>query len=338
MSVNSTLIFKTHHRINHAHNIHHTPERRFTALITIFSIPIIWGTTFAIVQRALVDASPTAIVVVRFSFVSVVFLLISRSARVGAKLLFVAKTVEERTFRKHILVLGLAIGAGCIFQTIGLLTTTTSKSAFLTSTAVIWTPFISLLTGREKLTIKLCIAVLCTLVGIFLMTHPFSSHGITIGDVFTLCCAAVFGVYIVWVDKALHSAIEITKDEHTAAMMVSSTQLVAASIFMLAFMPLMGPQKLVLTPYCIGAIIFTALIVTGLTSYLQARYQNVVTPATAAVIYMLEPVVAMVIAEFFLTEQISFVEVLGAGLIILGVIIAQMKYQSTFLQSGGHVS
>ena len=276
-------------------------------------------------QRALVDSSPTAFVVVRFSLVSVVFLIISGSARLGAKLLFVARTPEEKAFRKNVLILGLAIGAGYIFQTIGLLTTTTSKSAFLTSTAVIWTPFISLLTGREKLTLKLCLAVLCTLVGIFLMTHPFSSQGITIGDIFTLSCAAVFGVYIVWVDKALHSAIEITKDEHKAAMMVSSTQLVAASAMMLVFMPLMGPQKLILTPYCVGAIIFTALIVTGLTSYLQARYQNVVTPATAAVIYMLEPVVAMVIAEFFLTEQIGFAEVLGAGLIILGVIIAQVR-------------
>jgi drug/metabolite transporter (DMT)-like permease len=272
-----------------------------------------------------VDSSPTAFVVVRFSLVSVVFLVISRSARLGAKLLFVAKTPDERAFRNNVLVLGVAIGAGYIFQTIGLLTTTTSKSAFLTSTAVIWTPFISLLTGREKLTLKLCIAVLCTLIGIFLMTHPFSSHGITIGDVFTLCCAAVFGVYIVWVDKALHSAIAVTGDEHKAAMMVSSTQLVAASVLMLAFMPAMGSQKLILTPYCIGAIVFTALIVTGATSYLQARYQNVVTPATAAVIYMLEPVVAMLIAEFFLTEQISFVEVLGAGLIIVGVIIAQVR-------------
>lgn len=289
-------------------------------------------------QKALVDSSPTAFVVVRFSLVSVVFLIISGSARLGAKLLFAAKTAEEKAFRNNVLILGLTIGAGYIFQTVGLLTTTTSKSAFLTSTAVIWTPFISLLTGREKLTLKLCLAVLCTLAGIFLMTHPFDSQGIAIGDIFTLCCAAVFGVYIVWVDKALHSAIAITGDEHKAAMMVSSTQLVAASIFMLIFMPAMGPQKLVLTPYCVAAIVFTALIVTGLTSYLQARYQNVVTPATAAVIYMLEPVVAMLIAEFFLTEQIGFVEVLGAGLIILGVIIAQMKYQSTFLQSGGHVS
>jgi drug/metabolite transporter (DMT)-like permease len=272
-----------------------------------------------------VDSSPTAFVVVRFSIVSIVFLAISRSARLGAKLLFVTRTPEERAFRKNVLVLGVAIALGYIFQTVGLQTTTTSKSAFLTSTAVIWTTFISLFTGREKLTLKLCIAVLCTLVGIFLMTHPFSSQGITIGDVFTLCCAAVFGVYIVWVDKALHSAIEITKDEHSATMMVTSTQLVAASIILLIFMQAMGPQKLILSPYCIAALAFTALIATGATAYLQARYQNVVTPATAAVIYMLEPVVAMLIAEFLLTEQIGFAEVLGAGLIILGVIVAQVR-------------
>ncbi len=305
--------------------MHHSPERRATGLISIFSIPIVWGTTFAIVQRALVDASPTAFVVARFSIVSIAFLAFSGSARQGAKLLFTAKTSAEKAFRRSVLVLGVAIGAGYIFQTVGLLTTTTSKSAFLTSTAVIWTPFISILTGREKLTLKLCIAVLCTIAGIFLMTHPFDAAGIAIGDLLTLCCAAVFGVYIVWVDKAVHTATRITGDEHSATMMVTSTQLVAASIIFLAFLPFMGAQRLILTPYCIGALIFTALIATGATAYLQARYQNVVTPATAAVIYMLEPVVAMLIAEFFLTEQIGFVEVLGAGLIILGVIVAQVR-------------
>jgi drug/metabolite transporter (DMT)-like permease len=290
----------------------------------------VWGTTFAIVQRALADASPTAFVVARFSLVSIVFLAFSRDARLGAKLLFVAKTPAERAFRRNVLVLGVTIGVGYILQTVGLLTTTTSKSAFLTSTAVIWTPLISILTGREKLTLKLGIAVLCTFAGIFFMTHPFEGKGVSLGDFLTLSCAAVFGVYIVWVDKALHTAAKITGDDHSAALMVASTQLVAASVIMIGFLPVMGQEYFTLTPYSVGALAFTALICTGATSYLQARYQNVVTPATAAVIYMLEPVVAMLIAEFLLTEQIGFPEVLGAGLIILGVIIAQVRTSMRF--------
>jgi drug/metabolite transporter (DMT)-like permease len=93
-----------------------------------------------------------------------------------------------------------------------------------------------------------------------------------------------------------------------------------------------------LTPFTISALVFTALIATGATAYLQARYQNVVSPATAAVIYMIEPVTAMVIAELFLTEQISFLDLLGGLLIITGVIIAQMKFRAKSPQSGSYVS
>ncbi|HZK75322.1 MAG TPA: DMT family transporter [Candidatus Kapabacteria bacterium] len=293
--------------------------------MALYSIPIIWGTTFAIVQRALVDATPMAFVVVRLALISVAFVIFSRSARMGTTLLFRAKTSAERLFRRDILVLGVSFGLGYFLQTAGLLTTTTSKSAFLTSTAVVWTPIISYLVGREKITGKLAAAVIVTLAGVFFMTQPYHANGITVGDLLTLGCAIMFGVYIVWIDRAVLHAKAVTGSEHAATMMITSTQMVAASLLLVIFLPVVEVPRIVLTPYCIGALLFTALIGTGATAYLQARYQNIVSPATAAVIYMIEPVTAMLIAELFLTEQIGFLELLGGLLIITGVIIAQAK-------------
>src|SRR5256885_16318284 len=89
--------------------------------IAIFSIPIVWGTTFAVVQRALVDVTPMAFAIARFALASIVFLLVSKSAREGAKLLFRARTNDERRLRIDILILGAAIGVGYMLQTIGLL-------------------------------------------------------------------------------------------------------------------------------------------------------------------------------------------------------------------------
>ncbi|HEY3874342.1 MAG TPA: DMT family transporter [Candidatus Kapabacteria bacterium] len=336
-----TIVSRSAHFFQHIKKLRHIQSdenRRAIGLVSIFSIPIVWGTTFAIVQRALLDATPTAFVTVRFTLVALTFLALSKSARLGTKLLFRARTSEERAFRNSIIVLGLSIGAGYIFQTVGLLTTTTSKSAFLTSTAVVWTPFVSRFTGREKITTKLIVAVALTIIGIFLMTNPLQSGGLAIGDLMTLSCAAVFGVYIVWVDKTMVHATEVTGDEHDATIMVVSTQLVIASALLLICLPIIETPHFSLTNYMIFALAFTSLVVTGATAYLQARYQNVVTPSTAAVIYMLEPVSAMVIAELFLTEQISFLEVLGAGLILFGVIIAQVKSPAKFSQLDGHAS
>jgi len=322
---------KKNHPINHSNHIKpvlslpkdHSSEHRSVALLSLYSIPIIWGTTFAIVQRALLDITPMAFCVVRLALVSVAFLVLSGSARKGAKLIFRARTSAERLFRRDILVLGASFGIGYLLQTAGLLTTTTSKSAFLTSTAVIWTPIISSLVGREKITAKLGMAVMLTLAGVFLMTQPYRAAGLSVGDLLTLGCAIMFGVYIVWIDRAVLHAKMVTGSEHAATMMVTSTQMVAASLLLVVFLPAVETPRFVLTPYSIGALVFTALIATGATAYLQARYQNVVSPATAAVIYMIEPVTAMLIAELFLSEQIGFLELLGGLLIITGVIIAQ---------------
>ncbi len=266
-----------------------------------------------------------AFVVARFGLISLVFLVVSSVARRGTKLLFTARTKEERLFRRDILIVGGSIGLGYILQTAGLLTTTTSKSAFLTSTAVVWTPIISFFIGREKITAKLGSAVMLTLVGVLLLTQAWraAQGGMAIGDLLTIGCAIAFGVYIVWIDRVMLHAREITGNGHAASLMVTSTQLVAATLLILVFLPVMETPHYSATPFSIGALIFTALIATGATAYLQARYQNVVTPSQAAVIYMIEPVVAMLIAEVFLTEQISFLDALGAVLIIAGVIIAQ---------------
>src|SRR5439155_13279680 len=113
--------------------------------------------------------------------------------------------------------------------------------------------------------------------------------------------------------------------EHRAALLVTSTQVVAASVIFLIFLPVLETPRVILNPFSVGALLYTGIMATGVTAYLQTRYQHYISPTAAAVIYMLEPVVAMIVAELFLTEQIGFLEVLGGLLIILGVIIAQVK-------------
>ncbi|HWF44919.1 MAG TPA: DMT family transporter [Candidatus Kapabacteria bacterium] len=309
---------------DHSAGLKRTPKFSVPHLV-IFSIPIIWGTTFAIVQRALDDVSPMTFVVARFGLVSIVFLVCSRSARMGARMLFIPRTPHERRFRRDMLVLGVTIGMGYILQTVGLLTTTSSKSAFLTSTAVVWTPVLSSLTGRERITLKLGVSVLLTLVGVYFMTQPFDSNGVNIGDALTLGCAIMFGIYIVWIDRAIFRTRAISGSEHELTLMLTSTQLVAATLLLAIFLPAIETPHVAFTPFSIGALIFTALIATGATAYLQARYQHVFSPATAAVIYMLEPVVALAIAELLLGERLDAIEVAGAGLIVLGVIVAQLR-------------
>lgn len=224
--------------------------------------------------------------------------------------------------------LGATIGAGYILQTIGLLTTTSSKSAFLTSTAVIWTPVLSYALGRERITVPIAIAVISAITGIFLMTHPFDHQGLVIGDLLTIGCALSFAVYIVWIERAVPNAARFAGSEVEAAMMVTSAQLIVATLIFAVFLPALETPKLAMTPSLITITLYTAIFATVMSAALQARYQPYISPSSAAVIYMLEPVTAVVIAALFLTERMATGEVLGSILIVLGVIIAQVKPRS----------
>jgi drug/metabolite transporter (DMT)-like permease len=308
---------------------HHTSDRsRRLAPFVILALPIVWGTTFATVQRALADATPMAFVVTRFAIASLAILLVSRDARKAIGILIRPQSSAERAFRRHSIMLGATIGAGYILQTIGLLTTTSSKSAFLTSTAVIWTPVLSYARGREKITIPVAIAVLAAISGVFLMTHPFDDQGLVIGDLLTIGCALSFAVYIVWVERAVPNAARFAGSEVSATMMVTSAQLVVATLIFVVFLPALETPKLDPTPTLVVITLYTAIFATVISAALQARYQPYIGPSTAAVMYMLEPVTAVVIAAMFLTERMATDEVLGSILIVLGVIIAQVKPRS----------
>jgi drug/metabolite transporter (DMT)-like permease len=49
---------------------------------------------------------------------------------------------------------------------------------------------------------------------------------------------------------------------------------------------------------------------------------------------MLEPVTAALIGYFFLMERMGTEEVIGALLIVAGVIVAQLRYPTTALAAG----
>src|SRR5436305_6149150 len=134
-------------------------EKRTKAIVILTILTTVWGTTFSIVQSALQDVSPILFAAIRFTLSLAIFLAISKDSRRGIRFLFQAKGERENLFRKQALILGTALGLGYILQFVGLLTTTTSKSAFLTSTTVIWTPLFSKMIGHEKFSLQKILAV-----------------------------------------------------------------------------------------------------------------------------------------------------------------------------------
>ncbi len=303
-------------------------ESRRSAFFYITLIPLIWGTTFAVTKGALTDISPVLFAFLRFVLTIVIFFSIFRISREAAIRLLWPKTQEERDLRTDSLVLGMLLGAGYVLQFIGLQTSTTTDSAFITSTAAIWTPLFAYFVIKEQISKQTIIALLIAIVGLVLLTKPYHMAGIVIGDVLTLISAVIFGLYIAWIDKALPRTAALYGNNKDAGIVISSNQLLIATITIGIAILFIETPRINVTSNLTLAILYNGILATALTTYLQNRYQQTVSATVAALIFMLEPVVAAIVGFLFVEELLTTVELFGALLIIVGVIVAQVRLPS----------
>jgi drug/metabolite transporter (DMT)-like permease len=305
----------------------HSAHQR--AVFFMVLLPVIWGTTFSVVKIGLEGSTPMLFNVLRFGMTAIFYFLFFPQARRGLQVLFRPKCALERQVALDALILGATLGGGYAFQGIGLLTTTASKSAFLTSTAVIWTVIFAYLINRHISDRRTLIGVLLAIGGTLLLTHPYRGElGFVFGDLMSISCAFCFGIYIVWVDKALPRVVQLVKSNADGAILVTFTQILVATILMAAVMPFTESPHLTFDSRTLLPLFYTTIFATAWTAYLQIRYQNAISPSRAALIYMLEPVVAAMIGYFFLTDRMGTEELCGALLIVGGVVFAQIKAQS----------
>src|SRR5450631_3910616 len=106
---------------------------KLRAYLLMLFVVAVWGTTFVVVKGALADATPAAFNLVRMTM--------------ALALLAVAYHRSLRGIRRNQLaagaVVGLFLAMGYQFQTVGLVRTTPSKSAFITGLVVVLVPLFS---------------------------------------------------------------------------------------------------------------------------------------------------------------------------------------------------
>jgi len=82
--------------------------------------------------------------------------------------------------------------------------------------------------------------------------------------------------------------------------------------------------KFVYDPNLLSAILVTALFATALGITIQNRMQKDTTATKASVIYTAEPVFAAVFSYLLLGETFGLVAILGAGLILSGMLCSEL--------------
>jgi drug/metabolite transporter (DMT)-like permease len=270
----------------------------------LLAITLIWGSTFSVTKIALVDLPPLLLQGMRFTLAAFM---------VGIYTWRDIKTTTAASLKAGLL-LGVLLGLGFAFQTVGLVFTTASKAGFLTGTMVVFTPLLQMLIERRMPSFGNAVGVVIVGAGLYVFTSPAGGEFNT-GDILVLLCAVVFAFYIVYLDV-------FTREEFRREIVFY--QFVGTAVIGFAAAVPFDSGGVSLTASALSAVFYLAFFASTVAIFLQSKYQRETTPTRAAIIFTMEPVFAAIIAFLVLGEMMGAVEGIGAAIMVVGLLFSEL--------------
>ncbi|WP_337864514.1 DMT family transporter [Ignavibacterium sp.] len=280
---------------------------------------LIWGGTFALIKNALTDISPLLFLGIRF-FIAAMLLY--------PFIHYTLKKMDKNTFIAGS-VLGIFYFLGFATQTIGLNFTTATKSGFITGTFVVIIPILQTIIERKKPKWYNIVSIVFVMIGLVFLSSRGDNlfqfinelgSDFNIGDFLTLLCAILFAFQVVYVDV-------FTKKYDYMPMVFIQLVITGLGGF-LGSVILSGVGleiiKFTLNTNVVFAIVYTSVFASIIATILQLKFQKVVTPTKAGIIYSFEPIMAALLAFFILGEKISKFGMFGGVFILIGLLLSEI--------------
>jgi drug/metabolite transporter (DMT)-like permease len=274
-------------------------------------VAIIWGSTFVVVKRALADISTLYFLFLRFAMASGCLALLFAPA---------FRKMERREIQRGLrggAMAGLFLWLGYILQTVGLKYTSAGNSGFLTGLYIVLVPVIGAAIFRRRPGGWEIAGISAATAGMVVMTLPSLAANFQMnrGDLLTLACAVAFACHLLTVGY-------YSQRERTEA--VALGQIACAAILSglaLTFEPARAQWSRAVWL----ALALTAVFATAAAFALQTWAQRYTTATRTALIFALEPVVALVAAVFWGGEALTVYAVAGGALILTGILAVELK-------------
>ncbi|MBI3659858.1 DMT family transporter [Candidatus Acetothermia bacterium] len=285
------------------------------AQLALLLTAAIWGWTFVLVKESVQEVTPFLFLFARFTLATVVLVLIFRKSLI--------ENWNWKMLRRGSL-LGAALAAGYLFQTWGLKYTTATKSGFITGISVVLVPLMGVF-FKERIGLGAWIGTLLSFVGLslILIGQGFSlnelASQLNAGDLLTLFCALSFAAHILLVGHFVDA------DSYRTLLII---QIAAAAVLSLGGALTFENLHFNFSPTVWNAIAITGLFATALAFWAQNKFQPLSTPTRTAIIFSTEPVFAGLFGFSLLGERLSMEQLLGAGLILLGIVLSQLPSQA----------
>jgi len=282
------------------------------AQIGLVFTTLAWGATFVLVKEGLNHAQP-------FTFGAYRFLI----ATVCTSLLVRSKILElnKQEFWGAV-ICGFFLFAGYSFQNFGLwenefyISTTPSKSAFITSISIIMVPIMLVLVGLQKVSPRIWTAIILATFGLYLLLDPKGS-GISMGDIYTIGCATCFAIHIIIQNRYAKDGIHITRFFFIQVAVVTSLSFICSFFF--------DTQPPTWSPELINALLMTGIVATTFAILMMVWAQQILSPSQTALIFSLEPVFAALFSWILIGELLGFWGWVGGLLVVVAVVWSESK-------------
>lgn len=170
---------------------------------------------------------------------------------------------------------------------------------------------------RERITKNVIYALMFTAVGCtFLFWEP-TAHVTTLGVFLVFLSALFYTIYVIIGKKML-------KD--IPPMVVTTYTTVGCGIFLFAYSLINGKMMLVTAPNIMGVIATLSIFSTIISILTFAMGLRILGATKASIISAIEPVITVVLAFILFGETLNWIQMIGATLIVLSILVIEMKF------------
>lgn len=278
-------------------------------------VAAIWGSGFVAQRAGLIYLQPFSFNVARFVIAALALLpLWFYQTRGRANIAH-----YPRVFWWGSLFAGTVMFLGFSLQQAGLQYTTAGNAGFITSMYIVLVPLFGLLIG-QRTNWYTWLGIGLAIIGLYKLSL---NQGLNMnrGDMLELIGAVFWAIHVLavgWLSTRLTDLVGF-----------SIGQFVVASVWAALIMWLVEQPKLYAFLQAWQALLYSGVIVSGLAFTLQVMAQRSLNASMAALILSLEAVFALLAGYWLLNEPISTAQILGGGLMLLGMLLSQWAQSKT---------
>lgn len=282
-----------------------TSQFNFLTKGALFLAALIWGSSFFIMKNTVDVFPPNILLGFRFTLGCAILCIVFFKRLKNINIDYVKRGA----------IIGLLLYLAYSMQTMGLVTTTPGKNAFLTAIYCVLVPFLYWITDKSRPDrYNFTAAVLCFLgIGFVSLTEAFT---IGIGDALTLVGGFFYAAHMISVAK-------LGRERDPIIITILQFAFCAVYSWIVALFTEQMPS--VIGSETWGGLLYLAALPTAGALLLQIVGQKYVHPSSAAIILSLESVFGVAFSMICYGETLTPKLAIGFSMIFIAVIISETK-------------